>query len=568
MCLQVLDCSSASEGARLDDGVGNTLVQSQESIIPCWYPHMATKAESAGATMGLPGSRMLLLATALAAVFLVRVAEQFPASHIADIQGGVFASADEASWINTLYTMASFAGIVLSGLLLRAFGLANYLCVTSALFAIASAFGGMTSSLGTLMVLRGIQGFAAGGFGPAAFFAIFSIAGGSRLPLAAAVLASFLLLPANLGPVIAPFIEGMSGWRALFWAQAAIGTVIVIASLFSVSRQAPNWSAFHTDWTAQILLALALALLTLTFSQGTRRFWFESGWIVQSALGSLAALAGFMFLARFSPLPIMQPSLLFTRVFGISNALNLLMRAMLVVTSLLVPQYLFVIHGYRPLEVAGLMLWGLVPQLLALPLIWYLMHVLDSRVIMVLGFVLCAGAAVVAFNGTSLSAAEELRPTVALFAVGQALFLLPAVVMGSLILKPAELPTASLAFNATTIGGSVIGAGMVSHLIVEREKFHSNTLTESISAFDWADTQKLVSLSDVLASRVPDADQAAAQAASLLAAAARREAWALAYHDAFFVVALLLCVGMFGVLAIARLPRLSSAPRQVPASQP
>lgn len=516
----------------------------------------------------LPRSKFLLLATALAALLLVRTAEQFPPTHIADIQGGVFATADEASWILTVYTMGSFAGIVMSGLMLRALGLANFLWISAAVFAIVSACSGLTRSLQTLLALRAIQGISAGGFGPAAFFAIFSIAGGSRLPLAAAVLASFLLLPVNLGPVLAPLIEGHGGWQALFWSQAAIGAGIAVASAFSATRQIPNWSALRTDWAAQVLLALALMLLTVTFSQGTRRFWFETRWVAESAVGCLAAFAGFIYLARFSPLPIMQPSLLITRVFGLTNGLNLLMRAMLIGTSLLIPQYLLIVHGYRPLEIGELALWGLVPQLLMLPAIWYLMHVLDSRVIMALGFVLCAFAAAITVRMTSLSAAQEFELTLCLFAVGQALFLLPAVVTGSLILKPPELTTASLAFNATTVGGTVIGAGMISHLIVEREKYHSNTLTESVSTFDWMDTQSIARLSDELTSRMTDDGQIANQAAALIAATARREAWVLAYQDGFFVIAVLLCVGAIGALATGRTPLLTRRTSRTALMQP
>ena len=97
-----------------------------------------------------------------------------------------------------------------------------------------------------------------------------------------------------------------------------------------------------------------------------------------------------MFLARFSPLPIIAPRLLLARTFGIPIGLNLAFRAALVVTAFLVPQFLAVVHGYRPLEVAKLMLWAAIPQLLVLPLAWRLMHLVDTRAVMALGLVLCA----------------------------------------------------------------------------------------------------------------------------------------------------------------------------------
>ena len=66
--------------------------------------------------------------------------------------------------------------------------------------------------------LRAIQGFAAGGFGPAAFFASFVVAGpgGPRLPFIVTLLAFVLLLPGTSGPVISGFVEESAGWQALF----------------------------------------------------------------------------------------------------------------------------------------------------------------------------------------------------------------------------------------------------------------------------------------------------------------------------------------------------------------
>lgn len=47
----------------------------------------------------LPADRIMFLATGLAGSLLVNLSAQFPSANIADIQGGVAASADEASWI-------------------------------------------------------------------------------------------------------------------------------------------------------------------------------------------------------------------------------------------------------------------------------------------------------------------------------------------------------------------------------------------------------------------------------------------------------------------------------------
>jgi DHA2 family multidrug resistance protein len=94
--------------------------------------------------------------------------------------------------------------------------------------------------------------------------------------------------------------------------------------------------------------------------------------------------------ARVPPRPLIRPGLLITRRFGIPNAINLVFRAVLVVTSYLVPQFLRIVHGYRSLELAWLLVWAVVPQAIALPLVWWLLKRLDARWIMVAGLAVCA----------------------------------------------------------------------------------------------------------------------------------------------------------------------------------
>src|SRR5687768_14253578 len=64
--------------------------------------------------------------TALAGAFFVNLTAQFASSSLADIQGGLGASANEASWATTAYVASSFIGIILSGALATTFGLRRY----------------------------------------------------------------------------------------------------------------------------------------------------------------------------------------------------------------------------------------------------------------------------------------------------------------------------------------------------------------------------------------------------------------------------------------------------------
>src|SRR5262249_9390768 len=306
-------------------------------------------------------------------------------------------------------------------------------------------------------------------FSPAAFIAVFMVTGGPRLAGGSTLLAFVLLLPTTIGPVLSGLVEGSLGWRWLFLIQAAIGAGIAVAAYLFAPRQRPDLGALKTARIATLLLPMTLAALTLVLNEGTRRFWFESDIIFWAAAAAAGALAGFGFVTRFSPIRILAPQLLLTRSFGLPMMINLVFRSGLVVISYLVPQFLARVHGYRPLETSDLMLWAAIPQMVTLPLVWWLMHVVEKRLLMAFGLVLCAFGTALLVNGTALSAAENFRLALVIFAVGQPLFLAPLLVSGNTVLNPADLPTASIAFNVSTVGGTTMGTGLVSNLVTERE---------------------------------------------------------------------------------------------------
>lgn len=507
----------------------------------------------------LTKDKVLFLVTGLSGSLLVGVSAQFIPANIADIQGGLYGSADETSWMLTVYTMAQFAGIVISGPLFRALSIGRYLIGIAVVFTATALACAFTDDLATAIVLRVIQGFAAGGFNPAAFVAVFIVTGGPRLAAGATLLAFVLLVPTTVGPLVSGFIENSLGWRSLFLIQAAIGASVALAAYAFAPRQRVDLTPLKTDWIAIVLLSTALAALILVLNEGTRRFWFESDIIFRATVLSVGAAAGFVFVARFSPIKIMAPQLLLTRSFGLPISLNLVFRTGLVVISYLVPQFLARVHGYRPLEISELMFWAAIPQLATLPLVWWLMHRLDGRVVMALGLLLCAFGTALLVDGTALSAAEDFRLTLVIFAVGQLLFLAPVLVAGTSTLKPADLPTASLAFNIATVGGTTLGTGLISNLVTEREKFHSNVINEAVSLYSALDSDRVASLAAVFANRTADDAAATAKAAATLASAASRQAWVLSFNDAFFVIAIILAISAVGVTLLGRL---SPLPRQ------
>ncbi|MBU8976021.1 MFS transporter [Lysobacter sp. MMG2] len=493
---------------------------------------------------------------ALAGSFLANMTAQFASANLADIQGGLGASADEASWITTVYTVASFVGIAVSPVLLRTLGLRRYFIVSAAWFAVCAWLCAMATSLPSLLAVRALQGLAGGTFGPMAFAAVFLLCKGTQRLQAIALLSFVLLVSANAGPVVSGPLEAMLGWRALFLAQFWAMALLALAALRWMPVAPVNREGLRTHWPAIALFALASGALMLVLSQGARRFWLESPVIAWSLALAIGAAVGFAVVHRFSTLRILDAAKVVERRFGLSLLLNLLFRSTFAVSAYLIPLLLVQTQSARPLDLSQTLAWSLLPQIATFPLAWRLLHRVDSRVLMAAGVTLLAGGVALAGSSTSLVAGEQLRASLVLIGVGQMLFAVPNLVVGALTLKPQDGPTATIAFNLTTLGGMTLGTGLLSHFTIEREKQHSSVLVEHAS---WLapDTAERLSLQAApWSSRFTD-DLAGAASLAQLGGAVRRQAWVLAANDAFALMAAVALLGLVGIVLLGRCPPLS-----------
>ncbi|MCK3778893.1 MFS transporter [Ensifer sesbaniae] len=511
------------------------------------------------ASVALSWQQKAMLVVGLSGSFLVNVSGPLVAANIIDVQGGVGLTPDEGSWLVTSYLAASLMGVILSGPIVKAFGIRRAYVAAAAVFTLTAILCLRSTDLVWLTAWRGLQGFTAGFFGPMAFASTFIVMSKHRLPLGLTVLSFVLVLPPTLSPVLASYLQEAAGWGSLFVAQVASGAVMAVAGLFVLPRQPVSWPGLKADWVALLLLATALGATTIVLSQGTRQFWLESATIVLAFNCAVSAAAGFIFVTLFSPIGILVPALFLRRGFSIPILLNLAARAGLVVTGYLIPQFLATVQGYRPGEVATLLGSAVLFQLLSMPLAWHLHRFMRGRNIMTLGLLMCGLSAIAAARSTSLTSGPELQWVAICFVVGVALFLAADLRIGALPLKLPELPTASFAFNISTIGGTTLGTGFASNLATEAEKFHSNVLTEHLSLYSPWVSDQLTGLAMHLSSRVVDGDASLAGAASLVAAAARKQAWVLAFNDSFLVVGVILVIAALVAFAVPD----NSAPQKI-----
>src|SRR3974390_2967532 len=82
------------------------------------------------------------------------------------IAGGLSATVDDGEWVITSYLAANAFILPVTGWLSAHFGRRNYFLLSIAVFTLASALCGLSTSLGQLILFRIFQGMAGGGLQP------------------------------------------------------------------------------------------------------------------------------------------------------------------------------------------------------------------------------------------------------------------------------------------------------------------------------------------------------------------------------------------------------------------
>src|SRR5271155_661044 len=139
------------------------------ATVPATAAAPVRPAGEAAALAPIPTRRLVAFLAMCFGMFMAFLDIQIVSSSLAEIQAGLSASADEIPWVQTAYLIAGVVAIPLSGFLSRALGTRMLFAIAAGGFTLASIMCGMSSSIGSMIVWRAVQGFIGGGMVPTVF---------------------------------------------------------------------------------------------------------------------------------------------------------------------------------------------------------------------------------------------------------------------------------------------------------------------------------------------------------------------------------------------------------------
>jgi EmrB/QacA subfamily drug resistance transporter len=255
----------------------------------------------------------------------------------------------DVSWVVSAYVVAATATTPLWGKLGDRHGRKRLLQVSLTWFVLASAACGLAHDITQLILLRAVQGIAAGGLMTLAMASVGDLVAARERGRYQGYIAAAFSAATVIGPLIGGLLVQHASWRWVFYVNLPLGA----AALIALTKTLPAGEASATrplDASGAALLAGATTAFML--------FCIDPG-VPLAALAALLA-AGFVARERRAEDPVVPLDMIKAPAVAIAAIALFLATAALFSVTVFVPLFLQVATGATPTE-AGLLL---VPMML------------------------------------------------------------------------------------------------------------------------------------------------------------------------------------------------------------
>jgi EmrB/QacA subfamily drug resistance transporter len=366
-------------------------------------------------------------------------------------------------WVATGYTLALATVIPLSGWIADRFGTKRLYMSSIALFIIGSALSGISSSATEIIVFRVLQGLGGGMIMPAGMTILTRAAGPRRIGRVMAILGVPMMVAPILGPVLGGWLVSDVSWRWIFFINAPVGAIALIAS-YLVLKPDVGAPGEKLDFIDLLLASPGLALLIYGLAESNPGGFGQAKVLIPMAVG-LALLATFVWHGLRSRQPLIDLRLFKDRVFTASSITLALMVISVFGSFLLLPYYLQEVRFESALNAGLLMIPQGVGSMLMMPVAGILSDRTGSGRISPVGLVL-VGVSVLWLTGVGAHTPFwQLEIDLFVNGLGMGLTMMPIFTGAIQTIKAAQAARASALLNIIQQAGASVGTAVLSVIL-------------------------------------------------------------------------------------------------------
>ncbi|MBK5001181.1 DHA2 family efflux MFS transporter permease subunit [Pseudomonas sp. S31] len=462
-----------------------------------------------------------------------------------EIRGSLGASFEEGSWISTAYLVAEIVMIPLTAWLVEVFSMRRVMWTGSFIFLLASIACSWAPNLEAMIMIRVVQGAAGAVLIPLSFQLIITELPASKMAMGMALFSLANSVAQAAGPSIGGWLTDAYSWRWIFYLQLFPGIALLAAIAWSIDAKPLKLALLRQgDWLGIAAMVIGLGGLQIVLEEGGRLDWFASPLILGMSLVAAIALMVFVVTQLLGKRAFINLRLLGHYNFGVASVAMFIFGGATFGLVFLVPNYLSQIQGFSARDVGvALIAYGGV-QLLLAPLMPRLMAWTSAKFMVASGFLIMALGCWLGAGLTADSADNVIIPSTVVRGIGQPFIMVALSVLAVAGLDKRDAGSASAVFSMLRNLGGAVGTAALTQLVATRERYHSERVHEHITAFSPALHERL---GQAMQTWLPHQQQML----EALAATVRREAYLMAYSDAFY----LSCLALLGCALAALLLR-------------
>jgi EmrB/QacA subfamily drug resistance transporter len=264
-------------------------------------------------------------------------------------------SLTDVSWLVTAYVVAAAATTPLWGKLGDRHGRKRLLEISLAVFVSASALCGAAQDITELIVLRTVQGAAAGGLMTLAMAAVGDLVAARERGRYQGYIAASFAAATVLGPLVGGVLVDHVGWRWVFYVNLPVGIAALVGLSLRLPAPRTERPERPLDAVGAALLAGATSALMLTCIWGGDRYAWASGPILGLIAATVLLSIALVVRERRAADPIVPFHLLRTRSVAVVSTALFFATAALFAITVFVPLFLQATTGASPTQ-AGLLL--------------------------------------------------------------------------------------------------------------------------------------------------------------------------------------------------------------------
>jgi len=494
---------------------------------------------------------MLGVAAVLVGAFVSTINTRLTTVGLADIRGGLGLGFDEGTWFSTVFASSQMIVCASAAWLSVVLGPRRLLLWSGAVFCFGSALVPLTRDPATLLVLQFVRGLAVGSFIPAAIGFILRELPPRWWSWGLAAYAFRFVFSQNITSAIEAFYGDHGLWPWMFWQNVVLTPIMLVLVRFGMRREPINIAMLRRgDWAGIVLIGAGLAFLYTALDQGNRLDWLNSGVVAGLLVAGGLLLAAFVANELLVKQPLIDFKIVRQRNVWIPPMLIALYGFGATATAFVLPDYLTRIQALRSLQIADMLDWIALPQIVLVPLAAWLLRYLDARLLFTAGLALMAVGSWMTAGLTHDWAYADFLLSQLVEAVGLALGITSLIIFGIANTTPAHMITVAAMIQIGRLLGNETGSAFIQTFVRTQQQVYSHLIGLNVSAGEGIVDERTTQLALLLSDQAAGLANSNGAAMLTLAALIRRESFVSAYIDAYWLIAWVLTAGLVLVLLL------------------